>query len=350
MAMVFGGAEALCRWTLPPAGPVHVLKPGLRWAQPPNQRNTPWGEVRSGTEFFVSTDADGLRLPFPDTAYVSDDDDRTTIVYLGDSIIFGWGIRDIEAIPSQLEYTLRMRDPQHQYQVINGGQPGYSSMQSFLLYTHVLAQYKPDHVVLQLAEHNLSPRTTPDSQSISVDATTAWNLKLLGASRLYREMHKHIVNWMAGPPKSTSDAPVSLTQLLKQKGGLQTKNHHDPSTPLSVQSRVPPEELREILEAMSHMAQDLGFHLSVYFEGKGRPHEELAPWTDVIDELEAQQKLAHLQIYDELQWALRNQPYLFLAHDPGHYNPFGARVFAEIIANALTRPASNTAEAPNPSQ
>jgi len=74
----------------------------------------------------------------------------------------------------------------------------------------------------------------------------------------------------------------------------------------------------------------------------------LAPWTDVVDELEAQQKLVHLQIYDDLQWALRNQPYLFLAHDLGHYNPFGARVVAEIVANALTRPGSTTAEASNP--
>jgi hypothetical protein len=113
---------------------------------------------------------------------------------------------------------------------------------------------------------------------------------------------------------------------------------------------VPPEELREILEAMAHLAQELDFRLSVYFQGRDRPHEELSPWTDVVDDLEAQQKLVHLQIYDDLQRALRNQQYLFLAHDPGHYNAFGARVVADILANALTRPGASTAEAANPPQ
>ena len=337
LGIVFGGLEALCRLTLPPAGPVHALKPGLRWAQPPNQHQAPWGGVGTDIEFLVNTNGHGLRVSRVGTDYALDDELTTTIVYLGDSIIFGWGNQDHETVPAQLQSTLQASDTSSKYQVINAGQPGYSSMQSFLLFENVLTAYKPDIVLLQLAQHNVVAREIPDSRSISVDATTEWNLKLLELSRLYRFVHKHIVRALAQsqPAAVEDDRKVerSLAHLI-EGGGIEAAARIGETT-LDPKTRVPPEDLRDILEAMAHLGTQQGFKLYVYFQGKRRPHEDLSPWTDVVDALESEGKLAHLRIYEELEWAGQNLPSLYLHYSPGHFNPYGAGVLAVILRNAL---------------
>jgi lysophospholipase L1-like esterase len=97
---------------------------------------------------------------------------RRTVVCLGDSSIFGWGVQPDETFAARLEVRLGEACPGYQWVVINGGVPGYSSYQSLRLLERHEATLAPDLLVLgnlfddamrwrwadrELAEHLASP-------------------------------------------------------------------------------------------------------------------------------------------------------------------------------------------------
>jgi lysophospholipase L1-like esterase len=73
---------------------------------------------------------------------------RRTIVVLGDSIVYGWGVARAQSYPSLLQERLR-RDapPGMMVQVINAGVPGDTAVQGCLRYDEDVAAYQPDAVL-----------------------------------------------------------------------------------------------------------------------------------------------------------------------------------------------------------
>lgn len=88
--------------------------------------------------FTVSTNADGLRTAIPreHTPGVR------RIVAFGESTIFGWGQEAEDAAPLALQRILG-----DGYEVINAGQPGYTSEQVHLLAELLVPAYHPDGIV-----------------------------------------------------------------------------------------------------------------------------------------------------------------------------------------------------------
>ena len=348
--LMLGLVEGVARAVLPPPGPVHVLKPGMRWAQPPNQLEMPWGVVGTEEQFFVTTDGDGLRLAAIGRPYRIDDDNTTTIAFLGDSIIFGWGVSGLYSVPMQLEVVLRHLDPKGHYRVINAGSPGYSATQSYLLFKNVVLNYQPDIVVFQIAEHNFSPREVPDSEALSLNATSRSNLWLLKHSRLYRSLHKPLANRMAAQliddqPAQNADhrGQTSLSELIARKPDDDSSRAQGDRGEMSTETRVPPDELREVLVAMSEMGEQNGFKLATYFQADSQLAGDLAPWFSAVESLDSTGQITHLSMYDELQLA-GTATELFLLYGQGtsfrrtiHYNPIGSRIVAGIIAGALAQ-------------
>ena len=98
-------------------------------------------------DFFVSTNADGLRIS------VANKQERVDIAFLGDSNIFGWGVHDTETLSEQLNLSF----PSLHF--LNAGQPGHSTFQSYELFMETLTQYKPRWTILALSmhDHNQAP-------------------------------------------------------------------------------------------------------------------------------------------------------------------------------------------------
>src|SRR5688500_11918643 len=96
-------AKGVLAMTGEAVGPVYTLKKGIRWTLEGGLRDHP---IRAGERSFrVSTNADGLRgdaEPGPAAG-------KSTVLLLGDSTIFGWGVADGEDVPSALERALRAR-------------------------------------------------------------------------------------------------------------------------------------------------------------------------------------------------------------------------------------------------
>ena len=63
---------------------------------------------------------------------------------LGCSTTFGWGVDDDASYPALLDGLIT----DEQTQVINGGQPGYTSFQGRWLWDKTLKDYAPDVVLI----------------------------------------------------------------------------------------------------------------------------------------------------------------------------------------------------------
>lgn len=115
--------------------PFWIVEPDLK------QSNMPHNE--ENTSFVVSTNTDGLRS----THSMEKPLNTQRVMTLGCSTTFGWGVADEETYPSRLEYYLHQQGFNH-IEVINGGQPGYTSFQGTWLWDQVLKDYQPDVVLI----------------------------------------------------------------------------------------------------------------------------------------------------------------------------------------------------------
>ncbi|HEX5011396.1 MAG TPA: hypothetical protein VFY71_13460 [Planctomycetota bacterium] len=100
----------------------------------------------------VSTNRFGFRGPEID---VGEGPDTVTIVGLGDSILFGYGVPDGADCLSVLERRLRQRYPQKDWRCINTGVPDYNTVMEVATLRAKGLRFGPDLVVLFLAPNDL---------------------------------------------------------------------------------------------------------------------------------------------------------------------------------------------------
>lgn len=89
----------------------------------------------------VRTNSDGLRDVEHPTAHA----DRYRIVFLGDSLTFGWGVSEPETFTTRLETALNKRYPT---EIINFGTGNYNTEQEVNLFLEKGLKYHPDKVVV----------------------------------------------------------------------------------------------------------------------------------------------------------------------------------------------------------
>jgi lysophospholipase L1-like esterase len=70
------------------------------------------------------------------------------ILFLGDSVVFGYNLPQRDTIPEQLEYSLNQEFPQKFLEVVNAGVDGYSTFQEFYLLKYKGLRLKPDLVIV----------------------------------------------------------------------------------------------------------------------------------------------------------------------------------------------------------
>lgn len=115
--------------------PFWVVDPDLKsYAMPHNEENT---------SFKVSTNSDGLRT----NVEMTDPKKDLRIMTLGCSTTFGWGVADAETYPERLQHYLTEAGYSN-VEVVNGGQPGYTSFQGNWLWDSILKHYEPDVVLI----------------------------------------------------------------------------------------------------------------------------------------------------------------------------------------------------------
>jgi lysophospholipase L1-like esterase len=146
MLLFFGGAEAALRLLDVPSADseARFTHNSVYWRVDPDLVSEPTLHKEVAGSFPVSTDVNGLRPPHhgvdkPDGVY--------RVMALGCSTTYGWGVADDETYPAVLERLLRERG-HDKVEVINGGQPGYTSFQGLWLWDQALRDYEPDLVLV----------------------------------------------------------------------------------------------------------------------------------------------------------------------------------------------------------
>ena len=140
-------------------------------------------KARYPSFFQVSSDSQGLRFP---EHTLEKPDGVFRILLLGCSTTFGWGVEDHETLPAQLEAVLRARGFAN-VEVINGGQPGYTSHQGLRFFEEVASKYQPDLVFMGYVIQDSRKVAYSDiSQAILQDRAQLLKEGFLYRSRIYQ--------------------------------------------------------------------------------------------------------------------------------------------------------------------
>jgi lysophospholipase L1-like esterase len=142
------------------------------------------------------------------------------IICLGDSWTFGANVGQDMTYPSQIGELLRRNYPGKHFEVLNLGVLGYSSFQGLQLMQNVLAELKPDLVIIGFAMNDASIAGYRDKDiAASFDAPKPWG-KILGEAAERLELYK-LGRYILG---RLSERPNSLGEHLKS---LQEKDLGD---------------------------------------------------------------------------------------------------------------------------
>jgi len=95
------------------------------------------------------------------------------IICLGDSTTFGWSVADDETYPAQLEKRLLARYPGRNFQALNLGVTGYTSLQGRELFLSRAAGFQPDLVIFAFGSNDQLPALTSDAEQL---AAGAWRI------------------------------------------------------------------------------------------------------------------------------------------------------------------------------
>lgn len=267
----------------------------------------------------IRTNSLGLRSP---EVALAKPKDTFRILVLGDSVTFGWGIRNEDGYASQLASLLTTMWPDKRFEVINAGVSGYGTWQEALWLDETGRKLSPDVIVVQVhlndAADNLWGTLSPGASSGG-----SW---LARHSMLYR-----LVSRVAG-----GDAPSGI---LDQAGAAPCIRDWKVDT-----QRVCWELTEELLGDIQKTASALGAK-AVLMPSPMRWQVEPGvrdprAWVDAGNYQEPLTGYAHQNgwlVVDPLP-AVRaasesGAGSLFL--DVGHPNEGGQRILAEQLYNAL---------------
>jgi lysophospholipase L1-like esterase len=147
----------------------------------------------------VTTNSLGLR----DQAVESRREQEYRILFLGDSVTFGWGVSADDTFVSQSEILFRERTNRDVH-TINSGVGGYNTRSELEFLRRHGAELQPDLVLLMYIGNDIEGTTgfpfDPWSANSFADKSPPEKIRLLlGKSWLYRLLH-HVSTFWAGDP------------------------------------------------------------------------------------------------------------------------------------------------------
>lgn len=226
IGFVFGVLE-LASWGLrkslglgPVAHGLYVHHPTRLWAMRPNHE----GEMPGGIR--IRTNELGFRSPQISPARK----DRTRIVILGDSVSFGWAVREEDSWPRLLEEELnRASRSGTQFEVVNTGVVGYGTLQEAAVLAELGQQLNPDVVVLQFFPNDILENfvySTKGDLSATLERSSLYKLirdsyRRVRGSRTYAETDR---NFDQAPRKATRQVAKNEFGVNKSEVVFSTNN------------------------------------------------------------------------------------------------------------------------------
>ena len=296
------GGLTLAGWPPDPTVPFTHNEPF--WTIDPDLRDAPTPHRELGVTFPVSSNADSLRAPL---VAREKRPGVQRVMALGCSTTFGWGVADAESYPARLQAHLGRPD----VEVINGGQPGYTSFQGRWLWDRTLRHYEPDLVFIgYIVQDARMAAYTDKSQAI-----------LQGDARFLKD--NFLYRWRA------------YLFLRDRIGAIQLQAKERPEGGESGVFRVPPEDYADNLRALIKGVRAAGgtpvlFGYPLERSGYTEQHRRI---------LAAAAEVEGTLLFDpqpRMEEATRSGEYYF-PQDRGHANAAGNDLIARWVAEWIAQ-------------
>jgi len=262
-----------------------------------------------------------------------DTGDKKKIVFMGDSVVYGFGVDADQTIPFFLNRKL-----EDSYEVLNAGVPGYEFSQ-YAYYIEELAGLDPEMIILGICLNDLSLSTTnrltrpPDHPECKVQKRSAlnrfkWTLQNRSALLNLRSILT-VEKWSRDVKTDEDFIELTLNNVLKDEKRLKT------------QKNIALCYLRHMKEVTSERGIDFTvvvFPFRFQFEenaDKEFPRYEILKETilDICNRL----GIRVIEIEGFLKEKVREDSLtpedLFIDYD--HFSPGGAAIVADIIGNKI---------------
>jgi lysophospholipase L1-like esterase len=192
-AAVLWIAEVACR--LAGVSPAYEADAIGGWRMMPEMRAQTVTGSKEAHRFVVTTNRDGLRTSLPEAKTPG----VPRVALMGDSTVFGWGADDGGTVADGLVAGLAARGVRAE--VLNAGQPGYSTTQAAAFFDAVVARYEPDLVVLFVPMHDGNLVLVSDREHLEGAAGPLASVRVALAtnSRLYQAVRQALFP-LAGQP------------------------------------------------------------------------------------------------------------------------------------------------------
>ena len=275
------------------------------WVTDPDLNRKPFPHKEESALFRVSSNSDGLRSG-PSEAQKPEGTQR--IMTLGCSTTFGWGVDDDETYPYRLGQIIA-----EQYgdavEVVNGGQPGYTSFQGIWLWEKTLKAYEPDVVLVGYVVQDARKAAYSDkSQAVLQGDHRFLKDNVLYNSRVY----------------------LALRSFL---GGVQVKAKERPQKGQGGIYRVPPQDYVDNLRTFVDQIKAMGATPVLF----GFPLERAgytAEHRKILKAASAQLSIPYLDLQGQMEAASREAE-LYFKRDRGHANAAGNAQIAEWVYDFL---------------
>ncbi len=156
----------------PDADLLWVLTPN-RVFQGENYHRSPDAESQPIT---ITINKDGYRGPLAGSTHQSSSDNCRRILCLGDSNFFGYPLDDANTFPATLQRVLNHDDQHSEWEVVNGGVPGYTSFQGRRLFEAKFKDLKFDWLFVSFLNNDAWPQPRADKDAaITGSGNTAAN-------------------------------------------------------------------------------------------------------------------------------------------------------------------------------
>lgn len=274
------------------------------WVVDPALKDKSFPHKEESTTFLVSTNDDGIRTG----AGRENKNDAYRILTLGCSTTFGWGVSDSEAYPARLQHYIDTANISG-VEVINGGQPGYTSFQGSWLWDSTLHHYNPDVVLIgYVVQDARKAAYTDKSQAVLQGDNRFLKDNLLYRSKIY----------------------LGLRSML---GAVQIRAKERGTGDEGGVYRVPPEDYVENLRTLISAIKNQGgtpilFGYPLERSGYTSSHRRiLAAAAEELD-------IGLLDPQSEMETATRSGDYYF-RNDRGHANAAGNDLIAQWVFEFL---------------
>jgi len=305
---------------------IYARRARIDWSVDKNLDNKEVTDPHAGYTFTISTDENGLRRTGLDRSGAA-----RRVLVLGDSVVFGWNVSGAEAMPARLQVHLDRLAGEGAAQVINGGQPSFSSLQSMKMLQVIAPIYKPHVVLFQLSDHDTFPTRTSDLQQLNPGLSLADLDSVLARSRLLWLLRDISLTLMGRAWHGGERRKVVLPEDQSHKLVKDFKGAHKAALDYDNGIRVTTSELAWIRGVMNKLAARHGFVLIWTSWLKSKPPP---PYARVLG-LVGGGKPEHFIPQRLPATGEVNQDELILSRDAGHMNPSGCDYVGEILARGL---------------